>query len=102
MMNTEELESYMTLTEEEFQTAYQNILKIKNMCEDYSLMKPLKIPELKWKAHKTYIVENIYSEIPWLSKFINSDFLTLPFLTYKVIKLKKSKILIISSVVNVS
>ena len=74
MMNTEELESYMTLTEEEFQTAYQNILKIKNMCEDYSLMKPLKIPELKWKAHKTYIVENIYSEIPWLSKFVNSDF----------------------------
>ena len=74
MMNTEELESYMTLTEEEFQVAYQNILKIKNMCEDYSLMKPLKIPELKWKAHKTYIVENIYSEIPWLSKFVNSDF----------------------------
>ena len=74
MMNTEELESYMTLTEEEFQVAYQNILKIKNMCEDYSLMKPLKIPELKWKEHKTYIVENIYSEIPWLSKFVNSDF----------------------------
>ena len=74
MMNTEELESYMTLTEEEFQTAYQNILKIKNMCEDYSLMKPLKIPELKWKEHKAYAVDNFYSDIPWLSKFIYSDF----------------------------
>lgn len=74
MMNTEELESYMTLTEEEFQAAYQNILKIKNMCEDYSLMKPLKIPELKWKEHKAYAVDNFYSDIPWLSKFIYSDF----------------------------
>ena len=74
MMNTEELESYMTLTEEEFQTAYQNILKIKNMCKDYSLMKPLKIPELKWKEHKAYAVDNFYSDIPWLSKFIYSDF----------------------------
>ena len=74
MMNTEELESYMTLTEEEFQVAYQNILKIKNMCEDYSLMKPLKIPELKWKQHKAYAVDNFYSDIPWLSKFIYSDF----------------------------
>lgn len=74
MMNTEELESYMTLTEEEFQTAYQNILKIKDMCEDYSLMKPLKIPELKWKEHKAYAVDNFYSDIPWLSKFIYSDF----------------------------
>lgn len=74
MMNTEELESYMTLTEEEFQIAYQNILKIKDMCEDYSLMKPLKIPELKWKEHKAYAVDNFYSDIPWLSKFIYSDF----------------------------
>ena len=74
MMNTEELESYMKLTEEELQFAYQNILNIKNMCEDYSLMKPLKIPELKWKEHKAYAVDNFYSDIPWLSKFIYSDF----------------------------
>ena len=74
MMNTEELESYMRLTEEELQFAYKNILKIKDMCEDYSLMKPLKIPELKWKEHKAYAVDNFYSDIPWLSKFIFSDF----------------------------
>lgn len=74
MMNTEELESYMRLTEEELQFAYNNILKIKDMCKDYSLMKPLKIPELKWKEHKAYAVDNFYSDIPWLSKFIFSDF----------------------------
>ena len=74
MMNTEELESYMRLTEEELQFAYKNILKIKDMCEDYSLMKPLKIPELKWKSHKYYSIENIYTKIPWLNKFVNSDF----------------------------
>lgn len=74
MMNTEELESYMRLTEEELQFAYENILKIKDMCEDYSLMKPLKIPELKWKTHKYYSIENIYTKIPWLNKFVNSDF----------------------------
>ena len=49
MMNTEELESFMGLTREELTEAYNNIHHIKEMCEDYSLMKPLKIPQLKWK-----------------------------------------------------
>ena len=33
------------------------------MCKDYSLMKPLKIPKLKWKSHKYYSIENIYTNI---------------------------------------
>ena len=48
-MGTEELETYMNLSEEELNYAYSNILKIKNQCQDYSLLKPLKIPYLKWR-----------------------------------------------------
>ena len=50
MMDTEELESYFKyFTEEQLQVAYQNILNIKESIEDYSLLRPLKIPNLKWK-----------------------------------------------------
>ena len=52
LMGTEELEDYMNeyMTEENFNQAYQNILNIKNMCEDYSLKKDLKIPSLEWRT----------------------------------------------------
>ena len=49
MMSTEELESYMNMTQEELHEAYANIHGIKECCEDYSLLKPLKIPQLPWK-----------------------------------------------------
>ena len=49
-MTDKEIREYFDyFFEEELQTAYENILNIKNMCEDYSLLKPLKIPELSWK-----------------------------------------------------
>ena len=77
MMGTEELESYLTeLTEEQLQTAYQNILEIKDMCEDYSLLKPLKIPELIWKSY-TYneSLKNKYCNlIPNLKTFYESEY----------------------------
>lgn len=52
LMGTEELEGFMSeyMTEENFNQAYQNILNIKNMCEDYSLKKDLKIPSLEWRT----------------------------------------------------
>lgn len=76
MMDTRELESHMDLTEKELQTAYQNIKKIKDSCEDYSLLKPLKIPQLMWKDLGNYIINQRYwhSEIPYLEKFWNSDY----------------------------
>ena len=76
MMNTEELESHMDLTEEEFQTAYRNIRNIKDMCEDYSLMKPLKIPQLMWKDLGSYAIDQRkwQSRIPYLSDFWNSEY----------------------------
>ena len=76
MMDTEELESYLELSEEEVQKAYENILKIKDMCEDYSLLKPLKIPLLAWKE-ASYIAtetkDKWFQRIPNLLEFYLSD-----------------------------
>lgn len=76
MMNTEELESHMDLTKEEFQIAYRNIRNIKDMCEDYSLLKPLKIPQLMWKDLGSYTIDQRkwHSRIPYLSDFWNSEY----------------------------
>lgn len=76
LMNTEELESYLDLSEEELLYAYQNILNIKNMCEDYSLMKPLKIPQLSWCDLGSYTINQKYwcSEIPYLDYFWSSEY----------------------------
>jgi DNA polymerase-3 subunit alpha len=77
MMDTEELESRLALTKEELEKAYSNIRKIKDACEDYSLRKPLKIPELAWKipeyvstADKDFYIK----KIPYLFEFIASDY----------------------------
>jgi len=77
LMNSEELESYMSsyFSEKEFQYAYQNIQRIIDECEDYSLLKPLRIPELTWKIPKLQkINERWLTKIPNLTNFINSSF----------------------------
>lgn len=76
LMSTQELENYMNnFSQEVFQEAYQNILDIKNKCEDYSLKKPLKIPSLSWRIPQTSIISNEwYQKIPYLETFYNSDF----------------------------
>ncbi len=76
MMGTEELESYFDyFTEEQLQVAYQNIEKIGNMCSDYTLQKPLRIPDLKWKTfNKNYNLNDWYKKIPMLETFHNSEY----------------------------
>ena len=78
LMNTEELESYLTyLTEEELNKAYQNILNIYEACEDYSLLKSLNIPSLNWNINFNYSPEEKnkwIDRIPYLKNFIDSDF----------------------------
>ena len=76
MMGTEELESYFDyFTEEQLQIAYQNIEKIGNMCSDYTLQKPLRIPDLKWKTfNKNYNLNEWYKKIPMLETFHNSEY----------------------------
>ena len=77
LMNTEELESYMNMTQEELHEAYANIHGIKERCEDYSLLKPLKIPQLPWKEmalHPAWESKQYCDKIPWLEKFLLSDY----------------------------
>ena len=76
LMGTEELESYFGyMNRDEIQFAYNNIHRIKNMCEDYSLLKALKIPSLKWKEPKIKIIPyHYYEKIPYLKTFMASDF----------------------------
>lgn len=76
LMNTEELESYMELTREELDTAYNSILNIKNMCEDYTLKKPLKIPRLSWIEvnESEEEVKRFYDVIPTLKVFLEADY----------------------------
>ena len=81
MMNTEELESYMKYSFADLsvvRTAYDTIQEIADKCEDFSLQKPLKIPELIWKdcLHiSSRQKENIwYPCIPMLKTFSESPY----------------------------
>ena len=76
MMNTEELEKYLDLTEEELEEAYANIHRIKEMCEDYSLLKPLKIPQLMWRDLGSYTIDQRtwVKRIPYLETFWSSEY----------------------------
>ena len=75
MMDTAELESHMDLTGEELEYAYSNIRAIAAMCEDYSLLKPLKIPALQWNEPDTkYVADSWCEKIPSLMKFKQSDY----------------------------
>ena len=79
LMNTDELESHFQyFTKQQLHTAYQNIEKIKDMCEDFSLLKELKIPSLYWGDTPHYPKEGLLAwsyRIPWLKKFVESDFI---------------------------
>lgn len=78
LMSDEEIHDYMEkeMGEEVLQSAYQTILEIKDKCEDYSLMKPLKIPRLKWYgvALTTQSIEKYRELIPYINTFLNSEY----------------------------
>ena len=76
LMGTEELEGYLTyMSQEDLQQAYQNIISIKNMCEDFSLRKSLKIPSLKWREVENYdeaVYDYFVTKMPYLKNFLKS------------------------------
>ena len=79
MMGTEELESYFSYFDEvTLQEAYKNILKIKDSIEDYSLLRPLNIPNLKWKPIEkepdAWGYEEMCMKIPMLWTFAESEY----------------------------
>ena len=80
MMGTEEIEEYMKYSfkenfEEVVSKAYESIEFIANSCEDFSLKKPLKIPELMWRPVGTHVDEYPMwvKKMPTLDKFIKSE-----------------------------
>lgn len=81
LMSDDEIRDYFLndkkslIKEEHLQKAYENILKISNMCEDYSITKPLKIPQLKWKeAWNNNPPISLIESIPYFKKFLESDY----------------------------
>ena len=77
MMSTEELEGYLhkDMTDSEIQEGYRNIQSIVDMCEDYDLMKPLKIPQLMWKEPwNNGVPQNLIDAIPYFKTFLESDY----------------------------
>lgn len=76
MMDTEELESHMDLTEEELEIAYANIREIGKKCENFTNMRPLKIPQLAWRKPpiQHFDTELWYKRIPMLKTFMESDY----------------------------
>ena len=66
-MDTVELEKYFPyFTKEILEEAYKNILTIKENCKDFSLLKPLEIPSLKWIKPTNVVNTSYYIEqIPY-------------------------------------
>lgn len=75
LMDTKDLENHLDLSREELDLAYNNILHIKELCEDYSILKPLKIPSLKWNYYNETVTEEWIEKIPMLKTFNESEFL---------------------------
>ena len=78
MMSDEEIRSFFQyLSEDELQVAYSAIKEIKDKCEDFSVLKPLKIPSLPWRNFHARTEEEINEYIklmPELEKFLNSPY----------------------------
>lgn len=77
LMDHAELKEYMEdyIDDKTFEEIYNNIIEIKNKCEDYSLLKPLNIPRLKWKI--PMVTENkqkYIKSIQYLEKFLESSY----------------------------
>ena len=78
LMSDEEIYHYMedSLGEETIQKAYRTIEEIRDKCEDYTLLKPLKIPRLDWKnvSVDSAIFYHFAEQIPYLFKFFHSEY----------------------------
>ena len=78
MMTDEEIRSFFPyLTEEQIEVAYQTIRNIKNKCEDFSILKPLEIPQLPWRhfnQHTQIELQAAINDMPEIEKFITSPY----------------------------
>ena len=76
MMKDEEIRSFFSyLTDEQIEAAYKTIREIKDKCEDFSILKPLEIPNLPWRKFDEFTIEEIgyyHQKMPALGNFILS------------------------------
>ena len=76
MMNDKEIRSFFPyLTEDQIEAAYAAIREIKDKCEDFSILKPLKIPSLPWRIFNSRTQQELFDytlNMPNLAHFINS------------------------------
>ena len=76
MMKDEEVREFLKyMSDDEIEAAYAAIREIKDKCEDFSILKPLKIPSLPWREfinHSNDDLEYYIEKIPELEKFIGS------------------------------
>ena len=77
MMSDEEIRNFFPyLTEDQIEAAYAAIREIKDKCEDFSILKPLKIPSLPWRQvpPATEVEKEYYfDKMPALKKFYESE-----------------------------
>lgn len=92
MMGTEEIETYMKYsfgenTEEVLAKAFESIQFIADSCKNFTLKKPLKIPELMWREVLSYYTEypEWFKKMPTLEKFLNSEYKSDKYLVNAVI-----------------
>ena len=76
MMKDEEIRSFLPyLSNEQIEAAYEAIREIKDKCEDFSILKPLKIPSLPWREfprRSEAEVQGFIKDLPALKKFVES------------------------------
>lgn len=76
MMDTEEIESFFKyFSKAQIDTAYDSINHIVSMCEEFSIKRPLRIPELPWLeySHDVPNFEFYLTKMPTLRKFQTSS-----------------------------
>lgn len=78
MMGTEELESFFPyMTREQLDLAYANIESIAAKCEEFTIKRPLRIPELPWVEYPRISSEEreeLYKLMPALKPFESSTY----------------------------
>ena len=77
LMGDDEIRSYFKyFTNEQIEAAYQTIQDIADSCENFSLVKPLKIPELLWRPTKEVLrdYDKAFEKMPTLKKFAQSEY----------------------------
>ena len=76
LMTDEELREFMSyMTDEQIELAYAAIREIKDKCEDFSILKPLEIPNLPWRKFTSRGQDELWhctELMPNLRKFIES------------------------------